>query len=208
MRTINLRRFKLSVLTRLPVRETKITLPTMFTLLRFVLTPFIVASMVLQHWGLAFWLFVIAAVSDVLDGFLARIMNKRTFLGAALDPLADKFLIVSCFLTLTFVQSPLFGIPVWFVMFVLCKEVLHIAGAITIYLVVGELDIKPTKLGKATTLVQITFISWLFFCYFFHWLPIKTYNFMLGLLLTMVGSAFLDYTRTGIRFLKQHVVRN
>lgn len=187
---------------KLPAHEKKVTASTMLTLVRIALVPFIVGAMVVQGWGTAFTLFFIAAITDVLDGNLARWMNEKTFLGACLDPLADKLLVVSCFLTLAFVQSPLFLIPRWFVFVVLCKELLQIAGAIALYNIKGHIEVQPTILGKLTTMVQISFIAWLFACYFFAWLPIKTYYCMLGVVLLLVVASFVQYARIGIAQLK------
>ena len=113
----------------LPAHEKRITLATLFTLMRIVLTPFIVISMVAQQWGIAFFLFLIAASTDIVDGNLARFFNAKTFLGAVLDPIADKVLLLSVFFTLAFVQSPLFNIPLWFVFLVLLRELILISGS-------------------------------------------------------------------------------
>ena len=128
---------------------------------------------------------------------VARWLNERTFLGAALDPLADKLLVIAVFATLAFVQSPLFMIPLWFVWLVLLKELVQITGAIIIYNRKGHLNIAPTMLGKATMVVQTTFITWLFSCYFFHWVPIKTYFAMLTAVSSLVILSFIDYARIG-----------
>ncbi len=183
----------------LPAHEKRMTLSTMFTCMRIVLTPCIVAAMIMHYWGTAFVLFVAAAITDTLDGNLARWRNERTFLGAALDPIADKFLLLSCFFTLAFVQSPLFTIPLWFVVLVLCKELVLIGGALIIYYRQGDVKISPTWLGKLTTVIQICFIIWLFACYFFAWVPLKTYYTMLGSMLTAVIAAGIDYVRIGYR---------
>lgn len=188
---------------KLPAHEKKLTASTMLTLVRIALVPFIIGAMVVQGWGTAFILFFIAAITDVLDGNLARWMNEKTFLGACLDPLADKLLVVSCFFTLAFVQSPLFAIPRWFVFLVLFKELLQIAGAIALYNIKGHIIVRPTLLGKMTTMVQIGFIMWLFACYFFAWLPTKTYYCMLGVVLLLVISSFAQYARIGMRQLRE-----
>lgn len=182
----------------LPPEETRITISTVFTLARIVMTPFIVGAMIMHQWGIAFWLFVISAFFDVLDGNLARWLGQRTFLGACLDPIADKILLVSCFATLAFIQSPLFSIPLWFVLLVLLKELIIIIGAFTIYFVKGHLVVAPTLLGKATTVAQVWFIIWLFACYFFGWVPIKTYYTALGILLSLVVLSLLQYMRLGL----------
>ena len=177
--------------------EKRITIPTMFTLLRIFLVPCIIVSMALHSWDWAFILFVIASVSDLIDGNLARALDQKTILGACLDPLADKFLLVSCFATLAFVQSPLFSIPLWFVLIVLCKELILISGVIFLYNKNGVFEIQPTLLGKLTTVVQVSFIIWLFACYFFGWVPIKTYCAMLTLVLVMVFGVLVQYIRIG-----------
>jgi len=182
----------------LPPEEKRITVSTLFTLTRIVLTPCIVIAMVMHQWGVAFWLFLIAAFTDVADGNIARLFNQKTFLGACLDPIADKFLLISCFATLAFVQSPLFSIPLWFVLLVLCKELVIVVGSFSIYIARGHLEVQPTILGKITTFVQVLFIIWLFACYFFHWLPIKTYATMLGVLFFLIVFSLVQYVRLGL----------
>lgn len=157
--------------------------------------------MITHHWGVAFYLFLTASVTDFIDGNLARLCNQKTFLGACLDPVADKILLLSCFFTLAFVQSPLFTIPLWFVLLVLVKELIVIVGAAIILLNKNYLDVRPTILGKATTVAQISFILWLFACYFFHWLPVKTYYTMLGALLILIFLSLRQYIRIGIRYI-------
>lgn len=187
---------------KLPPHEKKITLSTMLTLLRIVLVPCIVGSMLEGWWGVACALFCIAAITDVLDGYLARWLNEKTFLGACLDPIADKLLVLSCFFTLAFVQSPLFIIPQWFFILVLVKELILLGGSVVFYLIKGHLDVRPTLLGKSTAVVQMGFIIWLFACYFFHWLPVKTYTSMLAIVLIMVFASLIQYIGIGIGQLK------
>ena len=189
----------ISVWSGIPAEEKKLTVPTFFTTIRIMLIPCISIAMMLHQWGLSFFLFVIAAATDAIDGFLARLRNEKTFVGACLDAVADKLLIITCFATLAFVQSPLFSIPLWFVLVVLCKEALLISGALYLFLRTGSLEVKPTILGKGAMLMQVCFITWLFACYFFHWLPIKTYYGMLGLLLFLVIASFIQYVVIGLR---------
>ncbi|MFI5333439.1 MAG: CDP-alcohol phosphatidyltransferase family protein, partial [Candidatus Babeliales bacterium] len=144
-------------------------------------------------------LFVTAAVTDVLDGNIARWRNEQTFLGACLDPIADKCLLVSCFFTLAFVRTPLFSIPRWFVIIMLIKEVIIVGGAYAIYLIRGSVAIEPTRLGKMTTVFQVLFIIWLFACYFFQWVPIKTYYVMLTSVLIIAGASCAHYVAIGVQ---------
>ncbi len=181
----------------------RFTIATFFTVIRLLLIPFIVASMITQHVHAGFILFVIAAATDLVDGFLARLLDEKTFLGASLDALADKLLLISCFITLAFFPLPLFPVPYWFVLFVLAKEAILIIGALFLYIRNGFVKIQPTRLGKFTMLMQTLFIIWLFACYFFHWLPIKTYYVMLGLLMVIVITSLFQYISIGWNYLKK-----
>jgi cardiolipin synthase (CMP-forming) len=192
-----MKKFSFYLLKNLPAHEKKITVSTYLTLVRFTLIPLIVISMIMQAWHIAFMLFIIAGITDVLDGWLARLLNQRTFLGAALDTLTDKILTIAVFATLSFAQSPLFTIPHWFVLLVLFKELVQVTGAFYIYRCKGHLTIAPTRLGKSFGLVQTAFVSWLFTCYFFHWVPIKTYFVMLTAITLLVILTFVDYLRIG-----------
>lgn len=174
----------------------------MLTLIRLVLIPFIVIAMIKDRWGLAFGLYIIASITDVLDGWVARTFNQRTFLGAALDPITDKILFIAVVATLAFIQPFLFTIPLWFVIGVLFKEAWQITGSVFLYVIKGHLHIAPTILGKANGLVQTIFITWLFSCYFFHWAPFRTYYVLLTLVGSFVVLTLLDYTRIGICYLR------
>ncbi|HLW73179.1 MAG TPA: CDP-alcohol phosphatidyltransferase family protein [Candidatus Babeliales bacterium] len=198
MKKINLEKFTLSIFKHLPDTEKRITIPTFFTLLRIILVPIIIGAMIVGCWGCAFFFFVFACLTDVIDGLLARLLNEKTFLGACLDPIADKFLLISCLFTLAFVSTPLFAISRWFVLFVMSKEIIQIAGAVVIYRLRGHFDVQPTILGKTTTCIQMIFIMWLFACYFFCWLPMRTYYTMLGIMIFFIGASFVQYVRIGV----------
>jgi len=191
------------LLKKISSEELIITIPTLLTFFRLIMVPIVVLAMVRNQWGIAFWLFVIAVVSDIADGLLARWLNVKTFLGACLDAITDKVLILSVFFTLAFTQSPLFTIPLWFVWLILLKEFLLIAGASFIFVFHGDLPVEPTWIGKATMVAQSLFIIWLFFCYFFHWMPERTYYAALGLLLALVLLSFISYAKIGISLLRK-----
>lgn len=198
-----LRNFHLSLhtLSCLPASEKKMTLSTIITLSRIILTPFIVYAMVGERWGIAFVLFLIAAVTDMFDGMIARLRNEQTFLGASLDALADKILILAAFFTLAFIKTPLFVLPPFFVFFILIKEVLQIVGVVFLFVKKGYITISPTRIGKLTTVMHISFIIWLFACYFFNWMPIKTYYIMLIVMMIMVTVSLVQYGSIGIRLM-------
>lgn len=185
-----------------PSTAYRITIPTLFTSARLILIPFIIGGMIGNVWGHTFIFFIAAALTDVIDGFWARFFNCKTFLGACLDAIADKLLLLSIFSTLAFLETPLFTIPRWFVVVVLLKELVMIFGSAFIYFTKGSLKVQPTVLGKLTTFVQVCFIVWLFSCYFFNWLPIKTYHVMLGLLLVLSLACLADYSLRGYNYYK------
>lgn len=194
-----IKKINLNLLKRLPPEEKRITIPTVFTLIRIFLTPFIIGAMIANDWGLAFGLFLTACITDTVDGSLARYLHAKTFLGACLDPIGDKLLILSVFFTLAFVKTPLFVIPLWFVLLVLCKELILVFGALFLFIRKGHLEVQPTMLGKLTTVAQMSFIMWLFTCYFFRWMPVKTYYSMLGILLVLISFALIQYMRIGLQ---------
>lgn len=194
MKKLSFRAFRM-----LPAREKRITLSTGITFVRIVLVPCIVYAMIQAWWAFAFWLFCAAALSDMFDGALARWRKEQTLLGACLDPIADKLLILTLFFTLALQQSPLFSLPEWFVWLVLIKELILIAGIIVLYSIKGHVIVSPTRMGKLTTLVQFCFIAWLFACYFFQWIPLKTYYGMLSLMTILVLLTLYDYARIGIK---------
>jgi cardiolipin synthase (CMP-forming) len=198
MKKINLKKFTLAIFQHLPETEKRITIPTLFTLSRIIVIPIIIGAMIIGSWGCAFFFFVFACLTDVIDGLLARFLNEKTFLGACLDPIADKLLLISCFFTLAFISTPLFSIPRWFVFFVISKEMIQVAGACVIYYVRGYLNVQPTILGKTTTFLQMIFIIWLFACYFFCWVPIKTYYTMLSIMIFFMSSSFVQYAYIGL----------
>lgn len=176
-----------------------LTISTILTIVRIFLVPVIVYAMIMHMWGVAFWLFVVAAITDLLDGWLARLLNQQTLFGAVLDPIADKLLLLSCYITLAFISTPLFTIPRWFVLFVLTKELLQLVGVLIIYRFRSVVVATPTFLGKATTFVQVLFIVWLFACYFFNWVPVKTYYVMVSSLAFLVTSVLIQYAYLGYK---------
>ena len=106
--------------------------------------------MVYEHYNQALLTLIIAALTDGLDGAIARMANQQTRIGAYLDPLADKLLLMSSFLTLSILHM----IPVWAVILVVSRDVILLAGTLLARVTESSIDITPTILGKGTTLVQ------------------------------------------------------
>jgi len=122
-------------------------LPNYITLVRIVLIPFFVNSMIYGYYRLALAIFVVACVTDALDGLIARVTHSITELGALLDPIADKLLILSAFVTLVLLGM----LPVWLVIIVVSRDMILILGSLVIYYLGHEIKARPSFIGKATT---------------------------------------------------------
>lgn len=129
-------------------------LPNLLTAARILLIPLFVGLLLYERHGAAALVFCGAGLTDLLDGFLARRLKSLTRLGAFLDPLADKLLSVSSFITLA-VKGP---IPAWFVVIVISRDVIISLGTLLLTLSDGAFDIVPSPLGKVTTFLQFVTI--------------------------------------------------
>lgn len=182
----------------LPASQLRMTMATWVTLSRIILTPFIVWALLANYWITAIFLFSCAALSDMLDGFLARIRKEQTTLGASLDPIADKILLLASLTTLASIHTEHLHIPWWFVVCIAARELIVIGGTIVIYLVRGLVYVNPTFTSKITTLVQSLLVVWLCICYFFHWVPVRTYYISLAGVMGLVLISLVQYVRIGI----------
>ncbi|MDR3646662.1 MAG: CDP-alcohol phosphatidyltransferase family protein [Candidatus Babeliales bacterium] len=190
-------KFNLSSFKKWPAREKKLTLSTQITLFRIFIIPFIVFAIVNQYWGIVFSLVVLGAISDVADGKIARARNEITALGTCLDPVADKLLVLSCYLALANTDTTFLSIPVWFFWLVLFKEFVLIIGGIIFYYLKGNI-VQPEFVGKSAMALQIIFIAWLSACYYFNWHPYITYNVMLVSVIVFVVASLLQYFKIGL----------
>ena len=110
-----------------------------------------------QRW-LATTLFLVAAASDGLDGYIARKYNQRSRLGVMLDPIADKGLLLAGVITLS-VSNWRFEFPVWFPVLVIARDVIVVAGAVALHMLNGSVRVKPSWTGKIATALQMVAIG-------------------------------------------------
>ncbi len=134
-------------------RVRTLSIPNLITLGRILLVPVVVWAIASGAMWIAFVLFLAAGVSDAVDGFLAKRFNMTTELGAYLDPLADKALIVSIYLTLGVSNL----IPRWLVILVVSRDILIVGGIMLSWLMGKPLKIKPLLVSKLNTVAQIVF---------------------------------------------------
>ena len=129
-------------------------IPNSLTLLRILLIPVYVGLLVYEHYDEALGVLLIAGVTDALDGTIARVANQRTRLGAVLDPLADKLLLISGFVTLSVIH----WIPSWVAILVVSRDLILMVGTVVAHYSGSQVDTSPTFLGKGTTFCQLTYI--------------------------------------------------
>ena len=177
------------------------------TILRILLIPFFVVQTLyytregheMYRW-LALISFGIAAVCDGVDGYVARHYNQRSELGAVLDPLADKLLLVSGIVVLSFDHAPyLVSVPLWLTGTIIGRDALLLVGLAVIQLVVGKLTVRPRFLGKAATVLQMGVVLWILLKWNEKWLSAWIWGAAI-----CTGASGLLYVWDGTRQLSAH----
>ena len=135
-----------------PAGSALLTLPNVITLARLCAVPAVVWLVIQQRLDIAFLVFVGAGISDAVDGWLARVRNARSHLGAILDPLADKALLVSVYVTLAIIGV----LPDWLAILVVFRDLLIVGGLLVLALMGVRPAIRPLLVSKLNTLMQIT----------------------------------------------------
>ncbi|MCK4534894.1 MAG: CDP-alcohol phosphatidyltransferase family protein, partial [Syntrophobacterales bacterium] len=122
-------------------------IPNMLTMIRIILVPVFVILLMQGSFSHALAVFVVAGVTDGLDGFLARILRQQTVLGSYLDPLADKALIITAFVALSILDI----IPGWLAVIVISRDCVILLGVSVLFLMSVSFEIRPAYVSKATT---------------------------------------------------------
>ena len=166
------------------------TVPNLITTIRIILAPVFVIYLINDQLLPALVVFLVCAVTDGLDGMLARLMNQRSKLGAYLDPLADKLLLVAAFVTLS-VRGYL---PAWLTVLVFSRDTIILLGVLVLFLIRTEFAIKPTPISKITTWLQfITILVVLSQAYMPFITKFYPYIFYLTALLTISSGLHYMY---------------
>lgn len=127
-------------------------IPNLLTLLRIILVPIVIIFLIQGSFGKAMITFIAAALTDALDGFLARTLGQQTTLGAYMDPIADKALLASSFVTL----SVLHVIPGWLTVVVISRDIVILLGILVLSMMSISVNIRPTSVSKITTAMQLS----------------------------------------------------
>lgn len=173
-------------------------LPNSLTLVRILLIPFFVIFIINKNFQWAFLTFAIAGITDGIDGLLARITHQRTELGAYLDPIADKLLLSSAFISLAIIEF----IPGWLVVTVIARDVIILVGFLLMWLTNYHPEIRPSFLSKLTTGFQIsTILLVLMIDYSSTFQQLSVIAIYATAILTILSG--LHYIYTGTRILNE-----
>jgi cardiolipin synthase (CMP-forming) len=172
-----------------------LTAANQLTILRMLLIPAFVILLLYGHRGWALTTFLAAGLTDLLDGLIARATGQKTTLGAWLDPMADKLLLVTTFVMLTL---PDIGsanrLPLWFTVLVISRDVAIVLTVAVVNLAVGPRTFRPSLLGKiATATFVLTGVVTLYFNYLSRVSPVVTVCIYASLVITVLSAA--DYAR-------------
>jgi cardiolipin synthase (CMP-forming) len=176
-------------------------LPNSLTVFRILLIPFFLGFLIYGHYGAALMALIIAGITDILDGVIARMANQRTKLGAHLDPLADKLLLTSAFVTLSILQL----LPGWVAIIILSRDLIIVTGTLLLYWTHTPLEVAPTVLGKGTTVAQLLYLA-LALVLLYLQRDISILMPLLSVMLVLTVASGLQYVYRGIRAYRPRLV--
>jgi cardiolipin synthase len=160
-------------------------LPNLITISRIALAPVLILLLKDQEYAASLAVFVIAGVSDGLDGFIAKRFHFESRLGSILDPLADKILLLSSYVMLTMLDH----LPFWLMLTVAFRDLLIVSGYLVYTSMVGPVQMRPSWLSKFNTFMQITLVIVILTQQALHWVyPPAIEALIYAVLLTTVAS--------------------
>ena len=167
------------------------TVPNLITSIRIILTPIFIIYLIHGRVQSALVVFILAGLTDGVDGFVARVFNQKSKLGAYLDPLADKILLIAAFVVLPILHM----IPPWLSVVVISRDVLILLGVLILFLNKASVTIKPSMVSKVTTCLQLCSVFFvLSLGYFSQVAHLVTYVFWVtGLFTVTSGLLYMRY---------------
>lgn len=182
------------------MRSLKMNFANKISTFRILSVPFFISSLIYytpqrEYLRLvAFFIFIVAVISDAVDGYIARKSKEKSKAGLILDPLGDKLLLVSAFILIYLKFSAQITFPLWFILIVITRDVLIVSGTIVIFMVKQDINILPSRWGKLTTIFQmvsiiLVLLQWKY-AYIFWWPAV---------FLTIVSG--IDYIMRGFKTL-------
>jgi cardiolipin synthase len=177
-----------------PVLQTALTLPNLITLGRLCAVPGTIWLILQQRLDLAFGLFIVAGISDGIDGWLARVTGTRSALGALLDPVADKALLVSVYVTLAAIGV----LPDWLAILVVFRDLVIVGGVLVLWVLGQPPAIRPLFISKLNTTLQIGLAALALLLEGFG--PIVSATIADGMLTTMIWGVTLTTCASGASY--------
>jgi len=176
-----------------------LTYANQLTILRMAFIPCFVLLAIYGHPGAATLIFLLAGITDGLDGYVARKLKQRTLLGSYLDPMADKLLITAAFVTLSMPSVPFaLHVPVWLTITSISRDLLIALVVLILHLLTGHTEFPPTFLGKCTTTAQLITVSTALLGNFLT-------KFTMAIFMPVVYSTLLLTVASGLQYLKRSV---
>ena len=181
--------------------DSVITLPNIISIFRVVSAPLFVDLIIYDRYPVALVVFLIAVLSDGVDGLIARLSNQRSRVGLYLDPLADKVLLTAAFVTLSYFQD----VPIWLTSIVVSRDLILAIGTLLWHLLDIPLDITPMWIGKVTTVCQFGYIAAVLLLIVFPW-PAPSLVFLAWGVAAVTGASGLLYIMRGIHVMRINTV--
>ncbi len=173
-------------------------LPNWLTILRILLIPVFVTLLVYRRAGWALLVFCLASLTDLLDGYIARSQGRQTRLGAFLDPMADKLLLTSGFVTLTWLKV----IPFWITAVVVSRDVVLSIGVLVIHVAGGTVHPAPTWIGKMSTVFQMLTVLAAMASGYFQLIPLFVTKLLAWVTAAFTITSGLQYLIRGLKQLE------
>lgn len=141
-----------------------LNIPNTLTLLRIVAIPFFASTLIYHRYDIALLVFILASITDALDGLIARVTKKQTKLGQFLDPMADKILIIT-----SFILFSIYGwVPTWLTISIISRDLIVVVGWMLFYLIHGVMFTRPSVLGKSAIAAQMLLLAYILLRINFH----------------------------------------
>jgi len=169
-------------------------IPNILTLTRILLLPFFAAALIYEQYQYALLIFIAASITDLLDGFIARVKQQITYFGTILDPVADKFFLLTSFI----MMSKTGLIPMWLTIIVISRDLIVITGCFIIYLVNHNLDIEPSIIGKTASAGQFLLIGLILLSVNFN-INMTFLNFLFVVVAVLTAMSGMQYIYRGLK---------
>lgn len=170
----------------------KFNIPILFTTIRLLLIAPIIYQIYVGNYLFAMMLFVVAVVTDILDGYFARRLGQETKLGAFLDPVADKIMVAAIYFMFLIKSSGIL-IPMWFVVLIALKELIQLFGGIYFVLVKRSVEISVSQLGKFSMVLHAIVIGFLIYASKYDILPGKIFTVFLIVAAVLIILPLIQY---------------